>query len=528
MEEDSVVQEGHANEMHGEHEHEAHTFVTDVSNLPKGFLEELNSLPSVEARLEKTVELMQRVLEGGVGLHFGHFWGARKLCIDFFKQTVEPNLRVKLWARYSDLCREAKRLKEMFDEQSSFITEQIEKAIFSVEEELAQLPSKLGTPPQIEALSGCQSLQEHISSYLVLQHELSFLNAFASRVTALRKELVKTEIRAKQKNRLFQHLSVLGDAIYPRRKQAMHEVSELFLTDVDRFIQSTFVGDLKTFQLFAIKEEIKRLQGAAKILTLTTDVFTKVRLQLSTCWDSVQNVVGERKKAQNEQRNLFRKHKDEALQSIADIEKAFKEGLSSHEAAKRLQDFRLHLRTLQLSHQDVRMLKEQCAALEALFEEKKVVSQSAEIVHDGKKLLRKFEACLAMASFEEQEEELERLLREKSLTTYSRGELLELDELGVAIRVSIQGKLEERASTISKGDVDSLQRILISFEHLRSESKQQLEMWRKASSESGVDFTLAMRYIELIEAERARLGRVEKRMSELEERLESWHDASNA
>lgn len=529
MDEDSTGQESHQDaEVTETGGPGGASHPSDGRNLPKGFFDEISALSSIDERLERTVGLMQRVLEGGEGVHFGHFWGARNLCLDFFKQPIDPNVRVRLWARYTDLCREAKRLKELFDEQSAFITEQIEKAIFAMEKELAELPSRLATVPPIEALAECHSLQKHLPTYLSLQHELSFLNAYASRISSLRKELVKAEMRVKNKNRLFQHLSALGDAIYPRRKQAMHEVSELFISDVDLFIQSTFVGDLKTFQLFAAKEEIKKLQGVAKILTLTTDVFTRARLQLSTCWDSIQNVVKERKKTQNEQRTIFRRHRDEALQEIADLEKAIKDGMSIHEVQKRLKEFRTKLHARSLSHQDVRMLRERWNSLEVACEEKKAPLPHEGTRDESKKLLEKFEGCLAVESVEEQEKMLQDLLHEKSLLLLSRAEQLDIELLCSRVRSIIEGKLDEKVTKLSQGDIETLQKLLGSFEHLRADSRQQVEAWRKASSDSGVDFAQAMRYTEVIEEERSRLGRLEMRIAELEEQLERWHELSES
>ena len=269
--------------------------------LPEKFLQELAALTTPEEKLEHVIGFMQTALEGGGGHQFREFWEARRMCLDLFQLPINPTVRVHLWTRYNELCHEAKRVKELFEEQSTFVTEQIEKAIEAIATDFSELESKLASMPQIEAFMGCKTIALHLDRYQILQHELDYLNSFATRITSLRKEVVKTDMKHKHKTRLLSRLWVLGDAVFPRRKQVIADVSSLFLEDVNAFIQSTFVSELKMHELFSAREEIQHLQGVAKLLTLSTDAFTTTRLRLSECWDSIKTILTERKKERAEQ-----------------------------------------------------------------------------------------------------------------------------------------------------------------------------------------------------------------------------------
>jgi hypothetical protein len=498
--------------------------------LPKDFLDEIQALPSSEQQVERILDFMQRILEAGGGHQFSHFWEARKLCLEGFKQTIYPTSRVKLWARYSDLCREARKLKELFDEQSSFVTEQIEKAIEAIELEISKLPEHLSSLPPIELLSSCKFIHANLLQYNTLQNELNYLNSFASRASSLRKELTKAEMRVKQKNRLFHRLSILGDLIYPRRKAVIQQVSSLFLSDVEEFIRITFDRDLKTHELFEVKEEIKQLQGIAKVLTLSTEVFTKVRLQLSESWDGIQKVVKERKQVQHEQRLSFRKHREEIQAELEKIAASVeKKEISPQDARKSLRDIAVKMRGVTLAHNDVRSLRDRLREIEQTLEQKApVVSPQAPVAKDEKDrsfrdFLRRAGECRTIDDVNTQEEVLLELEREALDLSLSRSDRLDVDRHLLEVRGCIEMKRREHLASLSEEalqDLDILRKELLSLEHLRADVKHQLESWRRATGGSGIDLAQAMRYTELIEEERARLSRLDALISDLEERTD--------
>ena len=501
--------------------------------LPQEFLAQIERLGTPEEKLDRAVAFMQEILEGGGPHQFREFWEARRLCLELFQTPIHPTVRVRLWTRYSELCREARRLKELFEEQSSFITEQVEKAIDAIEEDFSTLDAKLATMPEIEALRGCKSIVNHFGQYQTLQHELNYLNSFASRITALRKEVLKTEIRHKQKARLLERLRVLGDWIYPRRKQAIHDVSELFLADVAAFIQLTFVGELKTHELFDAREEIKTLQGVGKLLTLSTDAFTKTRLQLSECWDSIKTVLKEKKKAQSEQRQTFRQHKDEIFAAI-DTAKSAIEGdtLKGDDAWKELRKIDSHMNSLSLGHHDVRAAREKLRELGALVDqkrgglEKETPRVRAEHKSPANELRSRGEAVLEMAAgLTDIEGAFLTLQQDAATRALSKSERIELDRVFSKIQRKIAGLRHERLPSLTSEE--AIEEELAVLEDMRVEIKHQLEVWRKASGGFGCDFSEGLRYQELAEDARGRLEGIEVMIEELEGRLEAENTESS-
>lgn len=495
-------------------------------HLPEPFLQELARLETPEEKLEHVVAFMQTALEGGNGQHFREFWEARKLCLDLFQLPINAVIRVRLWTRYNELCYEAKRVKELFEEQSSFVTEQIERAIEAVAKDFEEIEGKLAIMPQIEAFMACKTIGQHLDQYQRLQHELDYLNSFATRLSSLRKEVLKTDIKHKQKTKLLSRLWVLGDTIFPRRKQVIGEVSALFEKDVNDFIQSTFVGDLKMHDLFSVREEIQHLQGAAKFLTLRSEVFTATRLRLGQCWDSIKTVLAERKKEHNEQRQEFRHHRDELLAEIEKIKTDVEQKtMSSANAGKALHQIYTRMRTLSLAHQDVRIVREKLEevekGLERVEEKKAPVAESKR--NRWKELATRATELAAGTDAMVLEEAFHKLHTESLEANLSKNERLELDQALCQVRETMERLHEE--SNLSGMSEEAIFGELSALERMRVDVREQLERWRRVSGGRGCDFSEALRYTELIEKERARLERIDGFVSKLEEVLSERHEA---
>jgi hypothetical protein len=488
--------------------------------LPKELLAEVDALATGEEKLERIVVFMQRALEGGGGYHIREFWEARRLCLKLFQLPIHPTVRVHLWARYSELCREARRLKDLFEEQSSFVAEQIDMAIDAIEEEFASLPEKLTQLPDVAAFQSCTSIHQNLTQYQALHHELSYLNSFASRMASLRKEILKTDMRHKHKTRLLERLWAIGDSVYPRRKADIRKVSELFMADVEAFIQKTFVSELSVHELLEAREEIKRLQGVEKLLTLSTEVFSKTRPQLSECWDSVKTVLKERKQAQAEQRQTFRHNRDTLMADLDALYAGVDNGsLKSVDVYRQLKQMIAHMRSLPLSHQDVRLLREKIKELEARVEQNKVEEKAQPQIHQGSRkesqeLHTRVKALQEGAEdIQAREEAYFSLVRDADLVAMSKAERLSLDRSLGAIRGVIEQQHAERLS----GELtdDEMVEEREALERLRDDIKYQLERWRKASG-SSCDFSEALQYTDCIEEERRRLERIEEFIARLE------------
>ncbi len=263
----------------------------------EAFLEGLNAIEGHEEKLLYVVDFMETTLSGHQTTpHFKSFWDARAIALTLFKENITPSERVKLWDRYTALSKESRRLKLQFDEQGAFASEQIEIAVGALEKELENPEEALAKMQEANFLDNCSTLLPKQESYYQIQRRLNLLNAQAGRITALRKELIHTEMRVRQKNKFFQRLSAAGDKVFPQRKELINQLSQQFSEDIQTFIGRHFAQEVPHDSPFFLREEIKALQGVAKELTLNTQAFTRTRMSLSECWDKLKNFEKERKK----------------------------------------------------------------------------------------------------------------------------------------------------------------------------------------------------------------------------------------
>jgi len=472
--------------------------------LPQRLVEELSLLGEDEKKLDCLLSFMQETLEGKGALHFREFWEARKVVLELFKSRLHPSDRVQLWSRYSELCQEAKQLKELFEEESSYITEQIERAIEAVEEEMDELVEKAHGEPEKKEFLESITLHLHEQQYSELQNELTYLNSFATRLSSLKKEVVHADIHPKHRHRLLDRLRKVGDRVYPKRKEHIEEVSTLFMQDVESFMQKRFVEELSTRELLDVREEIKRLQGLAKVLTLSTKAFTKTRLQLSECWESVKRILQEHKKAQHEQRETFRENRDELLSEIEQLQKEHGEGsIHEKEVKKQLHRISSRMRTLSLAHKDVKFLKEKIADFEQEVRPKeKAVASSPDLRGKYKEELMARAGKLLKGN-EDLFELFEQLVDDADKVSLTNMQRVELDQELVKVRDKIEEKADKEES-------------LPLLERIKKSSKEQLEIWRRVKGSSSNDFTLEMVYSELMGKERERQDRIEEKMEEIE------------
>lgn len=285
------------------------------------FLTSFQEAGSVEEKIRIAIAFMESRLSLAGAPGFKDFWEARKLCLPLFRETISPWARSEYWQQYTDLSTEARRLKSILEEQSVFAFEQIELAIQALLRDLTVKEEILAQVPDIEILVQSKTLASGKEEYNKIQKELFFLNGLAAKVNALRKEVIRTDMRVRSKNKLFEKLSSCGDQIFPRRKELILVISERFASDIERIMVSQFSGSTIPSQpLHQLREEVKTLQSIAKVLTLNTQVFTETRLKLSRCWDLLREWDKERKKEVQEKREQFHAKLGLALEKVVSFE----------------------------------------------------------------------------------------------------------------------------------------------------------------------------------------------------------------
>lgn len=502
----------------------------------KAFKKSFDERAEGDAKLQLAIDFMEASLAQGGASHFRNFWEARRLCQSLFKENISPQLRNQLWTKYGELSKEARRLKEILDEQSAFAAEQIEIAVVALEKEIAQSLEPREQTVFPDAFVFPALLQKSFDIYHRLQAQLNIYNAQASRINALRKELLKTDMRVGQKNKFFQRLSTAGDSVFPKRKELIIEISQQFSQDVEGFIKQHFQGRTSNQPLFALREEIKNLQGLAKVLTLNTQTFTETRSHLSECWDQIKTEEKERKKDRAHQRVVFKQNAEEIEMQIkaleADLEKG-EEPLPSLQ--KKAEEIAANMRKVELGRDEVKALRDSLGeARRQILErvkrddasrqekEKERNRHKRELFQTLKEQAQKLIACHDSKdgkALMNERDALQQLIDDSSL---SKMEKTELERLLKPLRDIIAEKNENDLMALSDDDRQSLQQmqsILKQRKARRQEIKNQLEVLRKAAGSSGLDFEFAMTCNAQIQEEKERMEKANQAIEETEDKI---------
>ncbi|MFT4554440.1 MAG: hypothetical protein ACI9S8_003091, partial [Chlamydiales bacterium] len=501
------------------------------------FKKTLETVADPEEKLSMSIELMRKTLSQSGSPHFRNFWEFRKICLPLFKNNINPAKRIKLWADYSELSKEARQLKEILDEQSAFAVEQIDIAIQTLEDNVENIKERLTTVSDVAFPAESQTLEPKFTFYNDIQRELSLLNTYAARINALRKELIKTEMRIRHKNKFFQRLSATGDKVFPKRKEHIKTISQQFIDDVEGFVTDNFTDTQQLGSLFYFREEIKALQGIAKILTLNTHSFTHTRSKLSESWDKVKRLEKDRKKERAQMRAVYKENIALVDVRIETYTKEIEEKkLSNADRKKSLNEISNFMKDLDLGRDEVRILKDKIAQLrQVIFDQEKSVEKERLDKENDRKRLK-------VEQFESLEERIETFLKEaieleNELITETKAALLleieeaplllkgdkqNLERLFRPLRDIIAEKKEKALMDMPEGDRQALEslRVMLSQRlERRQEIKTLLESYRKTSGTSSLDFEKAIAYKELIREEKEQLVKVNERIKELQEKI---------
>jgi hypothetical protein len=543
--EDSPSQDSTSMEIPGNLTEEHSGFHLNEADREKGtkkdleqFLSEINQMADPEAKLQKAIDFMESSLSQGGAPHFKCFWDARNLSLELFKQNISPSVRSVLWAKYSELSKEARRLREILEEQSAFAAEQIEIAIQALETDISNNEEQSKAVTEIESIPKSKTLEPKTQFYSSIQRELNLLNVQASRINALRKELIKTEMRIRTKNKFFQRLSNIGDKVFPRRKDLIKEISQNFIDDIDLFIKENFDSDRMCDSLFFLREEIKALQGLAKVLTLNTHSFTHTRMCLSNCWDKVKVEEKERKKERSHQKSLFKQNYEKVHEEIQSFNQAFSsQQLSTVDANKKIDDIVALMRNTELGRDELKALRDHVAqSRKALYdkikqEEKDRLSQEEERGRQKRQHLydiyEEIKAFLSESDRYDAEALIEKrtaLMDKIASAPLTKLEKQELEKSLKPLRDIIAEKKEKALLELSEDDrqkLHQLKELLKDKKERRQEIKKQLESYRKSSKgSSGMDFAQALSYNAQIAEEKDRLDKITIGIQEIEDTID--------
>ena len=532
---ESQIMENHVEMESGpEKEEEIHSAKEHVHQGVKEFLVLFEGVSSVEEKIQKAVAFMKECLSAHP--KFREFWEVRKLCLPLFKESLSPKARAELWQQYVDLSVEAKRLKEILDEQSSFAYEQIDLAIQSLVKDLASYEELVAQMPEIEVPQQVAGLSGKKALYKQWQKELFLLNTLASKINALRKESIHTEMRIRNKNKLFDKLSECGNVIFPKRKSLVKILSEEFLKDVTQFASQHFVDDQPIqAPLHLLREEIKALQAFAKELTLNTQSFNQTRVTLSSCWDRVRVLDKEKKKEIHQKRLEQKQHCDAALEKIKSYEEFCKEEASLEKVESQYKILSQELQGMGINRFDLKALfaqmdlakkphedRQRALQEERKLQEKKIEEERLQKVQEFKRELQALIEHSQERSLEEWTVAKQSLETQYKVLSFSKAERLVIDRLFKQLKDRILEVKSHNLLSLSASDqeqYENLIHLIAEKKERRAEIKHQIEAYRKALGGSGLDFEKAMMYQDLVESEKEALEKINGMIVELEKKL---------
>ncbi len=499
------------------------------------FTKKIAEFATPEEKIAFGLSYMRETISQEGSPRFREFWESRRLVLPLFKENVNQAVRPKLWGEYVELTVEARRLKEILEEQSAFAIEQIDLAIQAIEQDLANFETLLEQTGELQFPEAPYSIRSKISVYHQMQRELNLFNTLASRLNGLRKEIIKTDMRIRFKTKFFKRLSELGDRIFPRRKALIEQVSAEFEKDVEHFVAKHFKGDeVVGAPYYALREEIKAFQWMAKVLTLSSSVFSRTRIRMSECWDKVKILEREHKKVLLEKKQAS-SGACQAIQAKIEELKTRSEAMSLRDLDREIDEVLQEMRAIYLDRDDVRALRDALSQLRVphiAAQEKK--AQELEEAEREKLRLKKER----FASVKEQIQDLIQkgaaLDLESLLSQYkalegeiasldiSKMEKQQLDRQLRPLKDVVADKKENSLMNLSDDDrkmIENYRLVLQQKKDRRQEIKDLIDSYRKTLGSSNLDFEKAFQLRELLDVEKERLDKANAAIEEIEQKI---------
>lgn len=503
------------------------------------FEEKLTKLKIPEEKIAFGLSFMRTSISQEGAPRFREFWEARKEVLPEFKASMDPTVRSKLWGEYVELTVEARRLKEILEEQSTFAIEQIDLAINALEGDISNFDKLLEQSSEFN-FSDSPTIQSKANLYNQIQRELNLLGTLASRLNGLRKEVVKTDMRMRFKTKFFKRLSSIGDHIFPKRKQLIEQISTEFEQDVERFVARHFQeGKIVGAPYFALREEIKALQGIAKLFTLSSAIFNRTRLKLSECWDQIKVVEKEYKKEIHAKRQASQENRESLEKKIEALAAA---NLDLPQLDVAINELSKEMRGIELARSDVFALKDRLAALRAPFlaaqQEKARALEEAEREKLRLKKEKILQAKEKMASLLKEGSKLEsgaleeaylELKEEIKQLAVPKMDQQQFDRSLRNLKDMVADAKTKALINLSESDREALNHLRAVLEEKktrRKEIKELIEQYRRAIGSSNLDFEKGMQVQELMNQEKELLEKTNASIEEIEQKIDELENLS--
>jgi len=494
-----------------------------VKNENKDFLNKLSLCSSNEEKIKESLNEMKKALSKEDKPDFKTFWEIKNICLELFKEPLNASLRVDFWKEYVEFTNEVKKLKNILHEQTNFEVEQIDLAITALEKELKKYDQILEVVDEICINEKIKTLLQKKDFFIKTQKELKLLNAFAVRVSALRREIIKIQMRISCKNKFLKRLNILGNFVFPKRKDLISVISKEFSNIIDIFAEKTF--DLIKVPFYVLKEEIKGLQDIAKRITLNTFTFTNCRLKLSKCWDKVKIAEKNYKK----EKAQFKDSINSVLEKINNLKNICENNPQESSLEKEEKEIYNYMKTLTLRKEDINFLKHKIKEVKSpIYKKKKMVKVEKiktknETENIRKEKLENIKNTINSIlenpnlSLEELEQEKKQIEKELEAINSNKFERLILAKQFRDLFYLIEDKKEK--INVNSNELKDILTIFEQKKQRRQEIKNHLDNLNKELAGSGFDFEKAMLYRDLIDSEKKRLESIALSIEELEEKL---------
>ncbi|MDN3508390.1 MAG: hypothetical protein P0S94_05680 [Simkaniaceae bacterium] len=451
---------------------------------------------SAEEKIEELVGVMRGALAQEGVPQFRVFWDARKAFHEVFKECKNPIFKSKIWKELTELTNEARRVKEILDEEARFAVEQIELALKGFVEDVEKADDSSGS---IDLPEQCRELLDNKQAYLERQGRINHFTTMMLRLKEMRSEIIKTEMRIRHKNRLLKEISTIGDKFIPERKELIETLSDAFLADVQRFHVHHFGENAQSrVPLRILRDEIKGYQNAAKLLSVNSRVFKQSRDLLSKAWETISKKADENRQFYEEKREIF----DENLKLLKPKIDAFVEKADGWKLTSLFNDYKALADELEKTLLDRQEKKELHDQIEKIFQQRRDV-------------LQKKEAEARVKAAELKDAKIAEY--EKSIATASRKSLETLKKL----RVKLLEEGEAFSRFVAAVDLAILKKegasdgAYAKWENLARECREKLSDLRKKMGGSGFDFEKAMEARAEYDATKERLAEIEKAINSL-------------
>lgn len=452
------------------------------------------------------------------------FWQVKQLCLELFKEPMEKAFRAPLWQEFIELLNQAKFAQDLLLENSAFSLDQFELALKGLQSEVASAEelekSQWHLIDEVGFDGSDSSMQEFLRALnqeiSTSQAHLAHYNNLAVRYRSLKEEIVEASLRAKDRRQLFDKLKAIRVLLFPRRKELIKRVSNLYLEEVYRFVESSkaqLALPKMTRPIYAVRAELKALQKLAQGLTLLPEAFKKARAQLSTLWEELSKLDTKRKARFLEKKEELLANAQALEEKISHIEKSAK-GKSLEEIKQLIRDGKKHIRSQPLLKEDSAAFEKRLFNLQVPFieeeERQKRQRDEARLIKDQQKqsALEKVESSIEEALSKGESIDLEGYQRELRAHELSRKERLHFESLFERV----QRKLQEQKLKSLDGDTKAQ---IALFNDRKKALQDKLDELKKEKGTKSLDFERALFIEEAISSCKDELHQISEKLDRL-------------